>query len=282
MKKILPFILLIILGACDKIEDPLKPPVFTCGDCDVTSADIFNSDPNVLIEEFTGHQCNNCPTAAAEAKRLIDENPGRVFTMGIHAGGFANTNADYPIDYTTEEGDELFAFANPAGVPVGMVNRTDYPTLHNKLFGKWAQATEDILQSGPAPIGMILEISVDTLTRELCFAVKFKANVDLTGVPLKWCAFITEGKIKSPQKMPNNSKNKDYIHEHVFRDAINPTFGSNFTDFTGALNETTCETRAYEISEDWVIENCELVVYVYEDHLAGGSGEILQVLAEHL
>ena len=281
MKKLSVLLVVIALWSCDKIEDPLKPPVFTCGDCQASASDPFITTPNVIIEEFTGHQCNNCPLAAAEAQSLIAANPGRVFTIGIHAGGFANINADYPTDFTTTEGTEIFNWASPPGVPMGLVNRLDFgsPTF-NKLYGKWSSETDGILQ-GSAKMGMILETAVDTNTRELCLTAKFKALEDLSGVELRWCAFITEGHIKSPQKMPDNTKNKDYLHEHVLRAAINGTFGSNLDDFTGAINEVTCQTRAYSLSQDWQIENCEVVVYVYDYHQSG-SGEILQVLAEHL
>ncbi len=281
MKKIFGLIVLLALVGCDKIEDPLKPAIFTCGDCTADAGDPFITAPNVLIEEFTGHQCNNCPKAAAEAKNIIDANPGRVFTIGIHAGGFANTNADYPTDFTTPEGDELFQFANPAGVPVGMVNRVGFGTqAGNVPYPKWAQNTADILQTSTAPIGMILEARVDTSTRELCLTVKFKAMEDLTGVALRWSAFITEGNIKSPQKMPDNTKNKDYIHEHVLRAAINGAFGSDFVDFTGAKDEVSCETRSYNLSPDWDIEHCEVVVLVHKNE--PDAKEILQVLAAHL
>lgn len=274
--------ILFALMACDKIEEPLKPAIFNCGDCEAADDDPFITNPNVLIEEFTGHTCNNCPTAATEVKRLIDENPGRVFTIGIHAGGFSIPQPpDYPSDFRTTEGDELFQFANPAGVPVGLVNRVDFNTpVFNKLSGKWAQETEDILKGSAAKMGMIIETVVDTATRELCLTAKFKALEDLTNVNLRWCAFITEGKIVAPQKMPDNSKNKDYVHEHVLRVGINGTFGSDFQDFTGVKDQVTCETRSYVLSEEWNLEHLEVVVYVYENET--DSRAILQVLAADL
>lgn len=282
MKKLTGILMLLALMACDKIENPLKPVILECGDCVAAESDPFIIAPNVLIEEFTGHQCNNCPLAAQIAKDIIAAKPaGRVYTIGIHAGPFANINADYPTDFTTPEGDELYQFANPFGVPVGMVNRVDFGTPEGNIFyTKWEQKTDAILQNTTAQIGMLLDVAVDTITRELCFTAKFKAMEDLSGTKLRWSAFITEGKIKAVQKMPDNSKNKDYIHEHVLRAAINGTFGSDFQDFTGTKDQVTCETRSYILSPDWVIEHCEVVVFVHKNET--DNQEIVQVLAAKL
>ena len=66
------------LGACNEIDEADRlldytPPA---------------GDRNVLLEEFTGQMCPNCPEGAREAHRLQENNPGMVI-VSIHAGGFA-------------------------------------------------------------------------------------------------------------------------------------------------------------------------------------------------
>lgn len=288
MKKIFTLLILVSIWGCDKIEDPLKPVVFTCGDCQASADDPFITTPNALIEEFTGHTCNNCPTAAAEVKRIIENSPEhRVFTTGIHAGPLASPSPpDYPSDFPTEDGNQLWNWDKPLGVPVGRVNRLDYGDLSfNKLSSKWSNETDDILQASSAKIGMLLEMNLDTATRELCLTVKFKALEDLSGryTSLRWSAYLTEGNIVAPQKLPDNSKDPDYVHQHVFRDAINgDAYGQIIPEFMGQLNEVACATLSYTINDSWVLENCEIVVFVHDDHNAAGNGEILQVIGEKL
>lgn len=287
MRKLIFLFVALAFWSCDKIEDPLKPVVFSCGECQASVDDPFITEPNVLIEEFTGHTCNNCPNAALVAKAIKEDNPGRVNIIGIHAGPLASpTPPDYPSDFVTDDGNQLWNWDKPLGVPVGRVNRFDYGDLSfNKLSSTWETEASAIIQNSQARIGMILETVVDTTTRELCLQVKFKAMEDLTSrtTSLRWSAYLTEGSIVAPQKMPDNSKNKDYVHEHVFRDAINgDAWGQLIQDFTGAQDEVTCQTVSYIISEEWVIDNCEVVVFVHDDHNVGGNGEILQVLAEKL
>jgi hypothetical protein len=288
MKKLIVLFAAIALWSCDKIDDPLKPVVFSCGECQASVNDPFIVAPNAVIEEFTGHTCNNCPNAALEVKRIIDNSPsGRVYTVGIHAGPLASpTPPDYPSDFVTDDGNQLWNWDKPLGVPVGRVNRLDYGDLaFNKLSGNWGTETDNIIQGSVAKVGLFIETVIDTATRELCLQVKFKAMEDLSGriSSLRWSAFLTEGNIVAPQKMPDNSKNKDYVHEHVFRDAINgDAWGQPIQDFTGAQDEVSCQTISYVINDNWVIENCEVIVMVHDDHNVGGNGEILQVVGTKL
>ena len=287
MRKLIFLFVTLAFWSCDKIEDPLKPVVFSCGECQASVDDPFVTDPNVLIEEFTGHTCNNCPNAALVAKAIKEANPDRVKIIGIHAGPLASpTPPDYPSDFVTDDGNQLWNWEKPLGVPIGRVNRLDYPDLSfNKLSSRWETEAGAILQNSQAKIGMILETVINTTTRELCLQVKFKAMEDLTSraASLRWSAYLTEGGIVAPQKMPDNSKNKDYVHEHVFRDAINgDAWGQLIQEFSGARDEVACQTVSYVINDEWVIDNCEVIVFVHDDHNVGGNGEILQVLAEKL
>ena len=49
---------------------------------------------NVLIEEFTGRNCPNCPAGHIISNGIIHDNPGRAWSIGIHSGYFAVTT--YP------------------------------------------------------------------------------------------------------------------------------------------------------------------------------------------
>ena len=70
-----------LFPACDVLEDPIvpfsggynlelygNPPVFQMA---------TTSGKNVLVEDFTAHQCGNCPPAAEIAEGLAESNPDR-------------------------------------------------------------------------------------------------------------------------------------------------------------------------------------------------------------
>ena len=126
MKSITQFISVFSFGlffffySCDRIEQPIPVKVggldwdlFPGGD----SADYSwptwtqntNTFQNVLLEDFTGHTCTNCPPAATIAKNLEDANPGRVFIASIHASIGNSFQAveppEFTNDFTTESGN---------------------------------------------------------------------------------------------------------------------------------------------------------------------------------
>ena len=48
----------------------------------------------VLIEEFTGRLCINCPSGHIIANGIVHDNPGMAWAVNVHGGGFAPTS--YP------------------------------------------------------------------------------------------------------------------------------------------------------------------------------------------
>ena len=56
------------------------------------------SNKNVVLEEYTGTNCPNCPDGHRRANLIADANPGRVMLVNIHQGGFAGNDPDYKTD----------------------------------------------------------------------------------------------------------------------------------------------------------------------------------------
>ena len=90
-----PFSLLLIALAtfqgCDVIDDPIIPlTIGYRGEAEPPSFDPLTDGPqHVLLEDFTAHQCGNCPPAGALAAQLAEDNAGRVHPLAIHAGSLA-------------------------------------------------------------------------------------------------------------------------------------------------------------------------------------------------
>ena len=75
MKKYITLLSIIItISACDKIEGPYI----------INSDSYVNPDKKVLVEDFTGHLCPNCPDAARELEAIHDIYPGQIISMAIH------------------------------------------------------------------------------------------------------------------------------------------------------------------------------------------------------
>jgi len=94
----------------------------------------LNMNRNVLIEDFTGHQCVYCPAAADLAHALHGANPSRVYVSSIHAGptGIGDfqlvSPPEYPVDFTNPQGIEIGTYFGTndggfSGNPRGTINR---------------------------------------------------------------------------------------------------------------------------------------------------------------
>ena len=106
----------------------------------------------MLLEDFTAHQCGNCPPAGALAAQLAEDNAGRVHPLAIHAGSLAAvSDAPFDTDWTNPEGnlfwDQLAFQVNP----IGRVNRRGGPSeLFPRTTGRhWSAAN---WPSAPSPI----------------------------------------------------------------------------------------------------------------------------------
>ena len=93
-------IIFILLCSCDHIENPYPPQVSIdldtnlypglWSDYESNEWPLFGTNPNtlrnVIIEDFTGHTCNNCPAVADYVHNLYLANPTRIYNVAIHAG----------------------------------------------------------------------------------------------------------------------------------------------------------------------------------------------------
>ena len=91
--------------ACDKIDEPLS----LIGEEDIPQNigdTVFFIDSTivlhkqVLLEDFTGHKCVNCPEWAIFAHELADDLNHKLVIIGIHAGWYATPDAtgDFTAD----------------------------------------------------------------------------------------------------------------------------------------------------------------------------------------
>jgi thiol-disulfide isomerase/thioredoxin len=110
--------LVMLLSACDEIAPPYKQS---------GGVVVVTGEQKVLIEDFTGFRCGNCPAAADIANNLYKAYKGKLIVLGIHSGPtFASPRGKlYSTDFRTTVGEELFNtfLGATGGQPNGMVNR---------------------------------------------------------------------------------------------------------------------------------------------------------------
>ncbi|HNR20972.1 MAG TPA: Omp28 family outer membrane lipoprotein [Bacteroidia bacterium] len=276
MKKIaLSFIslALLVVGfiSCDKVTDIYETP-----------PEPVDSRRKILIEDFTGHKCGNCPRAA----RLIYDSlqniyPEQIISYGVHAGFYARPlplpglGCD-TVDYRCDAGnkwDTLFQ-VTAQGNPTGMVNRTDYNANNDqvKYASEWPSAVATLLQREAEAI-IDIENTYNSSTRALTTTVKTDFLKSLSGT-YKLVIVITEDNLVSCQKDDDATPVivQDYVHRHVLRGAINGNYGEAIV-LNPEEGDSESKTYSLVLNSSWVDVNCSVVAFVFNEN----TNEIVQV-----
>ena len=261
-------------ASCDKIDEPF---VKQTGSVDTSQGNFVK---RVLLEDYTGHGCVNCPTAAIIAHDLKQEYGEKLVLLTIHAGWFAKPiPPSMPYDFQTEAGtawDLKFGIGN-AGNPNGMVNRIGLPSNHIVSPSGWRSAISKALATDPL-VDLQIVNKYDTSQRKLDIQIEtlFITNVKKN---LKLVVVLTESGIIQPQKnnnpeVGNTPLIEKYEHNHVLRSAISSTWGSSIAEIGTANPESVVKSFKYTLKDEFVPENCTVVAFIYDED----TNEVLQAV----
>lgn len=248
MRKIL-YTVLVVFGliACDNIAEEDR----------LIYEPLPEINRSVLIEDFTGQRCVNCPNAADEIHNLQKEyGEDMIIAVGIHGGPMAV----YPnpekgiIGLATETGDNYNDYWKVEQWPMGMVNRGAVCA-----YTDWkAYVREELKKKAPVDIEVVNDVPGDNGKTQLYATIQgFRGRT--TGKLQIW---IVEDDITAIQLMPDGTANQNYVHQHVFRAAVNGEWGKDITVNEGEL--IVIESN-FTIPADWKRENLSWVAFIYND-----------------
>jgi hypothetical protein len=267
MKKQLIYlsILFLAFSGCDKIESD----DFLISGSGNNNLDTTTFVKKILIEDFTGQTCQNCPEASNEIKTLqyISAYDGKIIAIAIHSGFFSETNNTFTTDFTTPEGDIIHDFFDIASYPKGMINRTGYPSNALLDVPEWSEKVASLIGQEPN-IGIKLKKENNTIIVEAK-----KLNNNITGV-LKLVVVITENNVIDKQLVEGIGVVEDYEHNHLLRKTLNGAWGQTI-ELSSEYNSFSFD---YTLNDDWVESNCNVVAYIYNDQ----TKEIIQCEEIHL
>ena len=255
----------IMLNSCDIIDEPFKDsisPIDTVGL--VQSDTIIQTQKAVLIEDFTGHRCKNCPKASKAINELDSLFDSQVIPLAIHAGpsNFTGVNNEYPTDFTTEYSDDLATHFGISAMPMGLVQRIDYPNSHQKTYTAWSGITNlELAKSPEALFTLSTEYDAPNRIGVLNYSVEMISN---QSNPLWVAVYIKETGIISPQLMPNNSRNETYVHKNVFRSAPLGPFGISISENGGTSGQVFTGSVTANLDPLWDANECEWVILIYD------------------
>lgn len=266
------FIICFALFGCDEI-----PPDIGGEGVDVVDpTEVANK---VLIEEFTGVRCVNCPAGSEAIEQLLDIHGERLIAVSIHAGFFSIPYDESKYDFSTDAGDGILALlGSPVGYPTGVVDRFVFDGEDDLQIGKtkWAGTIEQRL-AAPPTVKLDFSSSYNASTRKVDLDVTATYLQNLSIDAPRLTIYLVENGIKDYQDTPEG-KQSDYEHKHVFRDAVTPFDGILLTN---GLDINTVEEHSfsYTLPEAWDASKVNAIAFV---HNGGVSQEVLQVEELHV
>ena len=211
----------------------------------------------VLIEDYTGQYCVNCPRATEEIERLVEQySDSVVVAVAIHSGPFSKNKGELSPLYT-EVGDNYFTKWGLSSQPVGLVDRLFNSTPLS--YTDWGAGVIYEI-ANKAPVSFLTSIDFNDETRNASIEVQTIGldSVRVSGMLQVW---LIEDSIDSFQYMPDGSVAEHYNHMHVFRASVNDPWGDNVSVDHGqvALNN-------YDIvlNPAWTPEHCSVVTFLYD------------------
>lgn len=196
---------------------------------------------NVLIEEYTGINCPNCPDGMRVVNELKALHPDRIYSVAIHAGGYAEPGFGAP-DYTTALGDALNAQFQPMFFPCAVVQRraSDGEMIISRE--DWGPLSR-IITAETAPVNLWMTSTLDNDSRELKVTVEGYLTEDITDPRLN--IFLLQSEIIGPQA--GGKLGDEYHHRHMLRDRVtSEDFGEKIEAKKG---EYFTKTYTYAVPE---------------------------------
>ncbi len=213
----------------------------------------------VLLEEYTGQKCVNCPDGHEIINQLTQQYPDNFIAVGIHGGGDTWSYAETALGGKGLRNEDGQAYSEEAGAttfPCGIVNRTS--GLLNKE--QWASAVRSEIEK---PANMEITLEAYTLAEEDNSTIYVNTLVspyeNVTGHLQIW---VVEDNIVTYQ-LTSSGMNANYVHNHVFRGVVNGHDGEAVTLVT---REEQTFNNSVAMSERWTLENLDIVAFVYDDN----------------
>lgn len=255
--------------------EPQKPnggeddPTVVTGDSIIVNVSKEVSNKNVLIEEFTGIYCGNCPAGHKVVNEICSEYPGRIIPINIHCTEYANDT------YTTKYGNNIAALSGLTGVPSAAINRHLFSGESAIAVGRgnFRKCSQEIMNQA-APLNIAAKAVIDKASRHMSVAVRMYYTENSAKAKNKINIAILQDNVYGQQSNMNNNPdqvvNGKYRHMHMLRDLILGQWGKESSP-TKAGTEIY-QRYEYDIPEKLgspnaikaVLEDLSVVVFVTE------------------
>jgi thiol-disulfide isomerase/thioredoxin len=233
----------------------------------------------VLLEDFTGVKCVNCPAAAEQIEVLKTVFGDKLIVVGLHPqttsfntpiGTSPDSNGNN-LDLSNAQAEEYRNFYGIEGLPTGIVmqkrellGKDIFYSEIIKVYARKAIATLDVSAA--------LTDSTVHIINNITFTDNYsgKGNTNLS-------LMIVEDSIIVAQLTPKGVV-PDYRQNHVLRKMATPVWGNQITGSTAAKNSTFNYSGSTTIAKEWRRNYLSVVAILFDND----TKDVIQVAYTHI
>lgn len=230
----------LFLTACDPVDENER----------FSEATDINQDRKVLVQEFTGQLCPNCPLGHEALDNIKKQYGKNAVIVSIHAGDMAYEDEDYGLK--TPEGD---IYAMEWGIqqyPSAVINRKGAMADRSQWQGA-------VLKAGIMPPTVKIELSAQVNNGALDITADITSDEPIKNA--RYQVWIVEDNITALQQ-DGEDYIMEYVHNHVYRASPLGTAGLPIEN----VDNAKFETKGYSINSHWNPDNLSIVAFVYTDN----------------
>jgi hypothetical protein len=236
----------------------------------------------VILEEFTGVNCQFCPSGHAIANAIKNANPADVFLINIHVGGFATPTAGQP-DFRTPFGTAIANQSALTGYPAATVNRTAFAGLsQNGATGtamgrnNWTNASNQT-RNQSSYVNVATTATIDVNTRLLTVFVEAYYTGASPVASNRLNVALLQNNTLGPQTSGGLGDN--YPHQHRLVHMLTGQWGDTYTTTTAGTLVTRTYTYTIPAAYNTIpaeLGNFEIVAFVAEGQqkIISGNGTV--------
>ena len=178
----------------------------------------------MLLVDFTGQRCSNCP-AAADLLHSLTAGPAgaRIIAVSVHGGALALSTDASPRGLAGPDARRLTDEARVSSWPQGTVDRPVGGTLLRPSAWNAALAERLALAAdadAAAQQSLVADAHVALATRTLSYTLRPRHLTDAAGqadAETYLHLWLVEDSITAPQTLADGTERADYLHRHVLR-----------------------------------------------------------------
>lgn len=244
MRKIFNILALAIVAvmyvACDEVNENDR----------FSEAKNLLEDRKVLVQEFTGQLCPNCPLGHEALDNIAKQYGKNAVIVSIHAGDMAFDDPDFGLK--TPDGD---AYAKEWGIqqyPSAIVNRKGVMADRSQ----WQGAVFTALSTSSS---VKIDLAAQLAGGEINITSKLESTIN--AISAKYQLWVIEDNITAMQQ-DGEEYIFEYIHNHVYRASVNGIGGESI-----ALVPSEAKEMKHSVSVDrkWNTNNLKIVAFIYTD-----------------